>query len=55
MKLICIQCGASWEGEEEQLKQAFIDGWDFPPWCEVTTCPKCPSAPHILGITGEKK
>ena len=46
MKLKCEQCGT--EKEFANHKDAFKEGWDFPPMCQVTTCGDCPSAPLIL-------
>jgi hypothetical protein len=46
MKLTCQQCGKV--GEFTDHKQAFLEGWDFPPECPVTTCDACPSAPLVI-------
>ena len=46
MKLKCEQCGT--EKEFANHKDAFKEGWDFPPMCPVTTCGNCPSAPLIF-------
>ena len=46
MKLKCQQCGT--EKEFLSHKEAYQDGWDFPPVCAVTTCGDCPSAPLVL-------
>lgn len=46
MKLKCQQCGK--EQEFADHKEAYKDGWDFPPMCAVTTCGNCPSAPLVV-------
>jgi len=46
MKLKCQQCGT--EKEFANHKDAFKEGWDFPPLCPVITCGECPSAPLVV-------
>jgi len=46
MKLTCKKCGK--EQEFNSHKEAFKEGWDFPPMCPVTTCGDCPSAELVL-------
>lgn len=51
--LTCTSCGktATYLNEEA----AYKDGWDFPPYFPFpfVTCPKCPSAPILLGSQQE--
>ena len=49
MKLKCETCGA--EKEFANHKDAYKEGWDFPPMCPVTTCGDCPSAPLVIKKT----
>lgn len=46
MKLTCQNCKK--EKEFASHKEAFKEGWDFPPMSPVTTCGDCPSAPLVL-------
>lgn len=46
MKLHCQKCGT--EKEFATHKEAYKEGWDFPPLCSVTTCGNCPSADLVL-------
>jgi hypothetical protein len=48
MKLKCQQCGT--EKEFRNHKEAYKEGWDFPPMCPVTTCGDCPSAPLVTKL-----
>jgi hypothetical protein len=46
MKLKCQQCGK--EQKFSSHKEAFKEGWDFPPLCPVVACGDCPSAPLVI-------
>ena len=45
MNLKCEVCGKIAVLDE---KDAFKEGWDFPPLSPVTTCGSCPSAPLAI-------
>lgn len=50
MFLKCSVCGKVAILDE---KDAYKEGWDFPPLSEVTTCGDCPSAPGLIGLEKE--